>query len=291
MSIASMTGFARGEEGDGLLRWAWEARSVNGKSLDLRLRLPSGFESLDPPVRAAARERFLRGNLSVSLEVRAEGRGGGMQINEPLLATLIARCEAYGETPRLDALLAVRGVLEPMEEAATGLADEPDRAEAILATLRETLDRLTEVRAEEGARIGLTLHDHLGEIESLVEAAEQCGEATPAAIRDRLAAQLVELLPEDAALPSERLAQEAAALAVKADVREEIDRLKAHVEAARDLLREGAGIGRRFDFLCQEFNREANTLASKSGAIELTRIGLDLKAVIDRLREQVQNLE
>lgn len=291
MTACSMTGFARGEGADDRVRWTWEARSVNGKSMDARLRIPSGWERLDPTVRKSLQATFKRGNFSINLDVRPVGGRSSVRINEGLLDDLIARCEAYGERPRLDALLAVRGVVEAAEEDAGDLSGDDERIAQIEATLVETLNRLAEARAEEGSRIASVLRDHLGEIETLVEEAESCAEATPQAIRDRIVAQLDELLPKDGALPSDRLAQEAAALAVKADVREELDRLKAHIEAARDLLREGTGIGRRFDFLCQEFNREANTLASKSAALDLTRIGLNLKACIDRLREQVQNLE
>lgn len=291
MTVSSMTGFARGDGSDDRVRWIWEARSVNGKGLDLRLRLPHGWERLDPAVRKAVQARLKRGNVSVNLDIRPVAGKSAVRVNDALLDDLIARCEAFGETPRLDALFAVRGVLDTAEDDGGELAEDEARIAAVSASLEDVLDRLAETRAEEGGRTASVLRDHLGEIEALVEEAEQCGEATAGAIRDRLAAQLAELLPEDDALPSERLAQEAAALAVKADVREELDRLRAHIDAARDLLREGGAIGRRFDFLCQEFNREANTLASKASALALTRIGLNLKAVIDRLREQVQNLE
>lgn len=286
-----MTGFARGEGADDRIQWAWEARSVNGKSLDMRLRIPTGWERLDPVTRKAVQGRFKRGNFSISLEIRTAASKGAMRVNEALLDDLIARCEAHGETPRLDVLLTARGVLESAEEDSAALTGDEDRDARIADSLNETLARLAEARREEGERIATVLRDHLGEIETLVEEAEKSSDSAPQAIRNRILAQLDELLPKDGALPSDRLAQEAAVLAVKADVREELDRLKAHIEAARDLLAEGVAIGRRFDFLCQEFNREANTLASKSSAIELTRIGLNLKAAIDRLREQVQNLE
>ncbi len=291
MTVSSMTGFARSEGEDDRIRWVWEARSVNGKSLDMRLRVPSGWERLDPIVRKSVQERFRRGNLTVGLEVKPISGRAAVRINDALLDDLIARCEAFGERPRLDALFAVRGVVEQAEEESGDLADDPGRFVAIQSSLDDVLVRLSEARAEEGGRVAAVLRDHLGEIETLIEEAERSSDATPRVIRDRLLAQLSDLLPKDGAIPSERLAQEAALLAVKADVREELDRLKAHVEAARDLLRDGVGIGRRFDFLCQEFNREANTLASKASALDLTRIGLNLKAVIDRLREQVQNLE
>ncbi len=291
MTACSMTGFARGEGSDDRIRWTWEARSVNGKSLDARLRIPSGWERLDPIVRKSLQEGFKRGNFTINLDIRPIGGKGAVRINEGLLDDLVARCEAFGERPRLDTLLTVRGVVEAAEEDDSDLSSDDERIAAIEATLTETLARLAEARSEEGGRIASVLRDHLGEIETLVEEAETCADAMPEAIRNRIMAQLDELLPKDGALASERLAQEAAVLAVKADVREELDRLKAHIEGARDLLREGTGIGRRFDFLCQEFNREANTLASKSAALDLTRIGLNLKACIDRLREQVQNLE
>jgi uncharacterized protein (TIGR00255 family) len=291
MTIASMTGFARVEDADEALRWAWEARAVNGKSLDVRMRLPPGWEALEPDVRQAARAVLRRGNVTISLDVRRTSEAGSSRINEAFLDTLIARCEAHGETPRLDRLLTVRGVVETVETERSGAADHEDSLDAIRESLAAAIDALAGARAEEGARTVAMLRDHLGEIEALVEDAERCADATPDAIRARIAAQLGDLLPRDGALPGERLAQEAALLAVKADVREELDRLRAHIEAARALLREDEAVGRRLDFLCQEFNREANTLASKSAALELTRIGLNLKAVIDRLREQVQNLE
>lgn len=294
MTICSMTGFARADGAVDAAQWLWEGRSVNGKGLDIRLRLPSGFERLDPGIRKAIQGRMTRGNLSLSLDIRQGGERASLQVNEDLLDALIARCEAFGETPRLDRLLTVRGVVEPAEAPAVTAdpAGEDTLAEAVMAGLDDMLDRLIEARSEEGGRIASVLRDHIGEIEALVEEAENCGEASPEAIRDRLYAQIRDLLPDDpAALPPDRLAQEAALLAVKADVREELDRLRGHIEAARDLLRDGGAVGRRFDFLCQEFNREANTLASKSAALALTRIGLNLKAVIDRLREQVQNVE
>ncbi|WP_420730327.1 YicC/YloC family endoribonuclease [Hwanghaeella sp. 1Z406] len=291
MTVSSMTGFARTEGEDDLIRWVWEARSVNGKSLDARIRVPSGWEQFDPVIRKAVQERFKRGNLTINLEVKPILGKSMVRINDALLDDLIQRCEAFGERPRLDMLFTVRGVVEASEQDPGDLASDPDRLSAVQGSLDDVLVRLSDARAEEGARIDTVLRDHLGEIETLVEDAERSEEATPQAIRDRLWAQISDLLPQDGAIPSERLAQEAAILATKADVREEIDRLKAHVDAARDLLRDGVGIGRRFDFLCQEFNREANTLASKSSSLDLTRIGLNLKAVIDRLREQVQNLE
>ncbi len=296
MTIASMTGFARAEGGDDRLRWVWEARSVNGKSLDLRLRLPNGWEIFDPLVRKAAQARFKRGNIAINLEVKGAQDRGALQINEPLLNALIGRCTDAGQDGRIDTLLTVRGVVEAASDSdAPDLTSDAERIAAMQSDLNDAIDRLAEMRGEEGERIASVLRDHLGEIETLVEAAQTCADAAPAAIRGRLEQQITELLENNTQVSPDRLAQEAAMLAVKADVREELDRLSAHIDAARDLLREGdekgGAIGRRFDFLCQEFNREANTIASKSAALELTRIGLDLKASIDRLREQVQNIE
>ncbi|MEQ8604535.1 MAG: YicC/YloC family endoribonuclease [Marivibrio sp.] len=291
MSLASMTGFARVSGEDDRAQWVWEARSVNGKGLDVRVRLPSGWDRLDPIARAATPKRFKRGNVSLTLELRTRQAAGRLAVNEALLQTLIARCEAAGESPRLDRLLQVRGVVEPAEEAASEALEADARAEALAAALEEALDALAAARAEEGARIRTVIEGQLAEIERLVEAAAACADAQPAAIRERLARQIEDLTDGRGGLEPERIAQEAAALAVKADVREELDRLRGHIEAARALIAEGAAVGRRFDFLCQEFNREANTLASKSSALALTRIGLDLKAVIDQLREQVQNVE
>ncbi|MEQ8443316.1 MAG: YicC/YloC family endoribonuclease [Alphaproteobacteria bacterium] len=296
MTIASMTGFARAEGGDDRLRWVWEARSVNGKSLDLRLRLPNGWEMFDPLVRKAAQARFKRGNIAINLEVKGAQDRGALQINEPLLNALIGRCADAGQDGRIDTLLTVRGVVEAASDSdAPDQTPDAERIAAMQSDLNDAIDRLAEMRGEEGGRIASVLRDHLGEIETLVEAAQTCADAAPAAIRGRLEQQITELLENNTQVSPDRLAQEAAMLAVKADVREELDRLSAHIDAARDLLREGdekgGAIGRRFDFLCQEFNREANTIASKSTALELTRIGLDLKASIDRLREQVQNIE
>lgn len=291
MTLSSMTGFAQEDGADDRVQWRWEARSVNGKGLDLRLRLPRGWERLDPLVRVAVQDRLKRGTISVSLDIRPIAGRSAVRINQPLLDDLIARCETFGDTPRLEALFAVHGVVESMDEDTSDLAENEDRIAAVTEGLEDVIARLAAARAEEGGRIAGVLRDHLGEIEALVEEAGQCGEASAEAIRDRLAAQLAELLRENSAPPPERLAQEVAVLAVKADVREELDRLRAHIGAARDLLREGVAIGRRLDFLCQEFNREANTLAAKASVLTLTRIGLNLKTVIDRLREQAQNLE
>lgn len=292
--ISSMTGFARVGDGDDRFHWVWEARSVNGKGHDLRLRLPSGWEALDPIARERAKALFARGNITIALDVKPIAGAGAMRINEAFLAQLVARCERAGESPRLDRLLQVRGVVESAEDGTAEAEDEREaeaRRAAVAATLEKALAALKAAREAEGARTAAVLSARLDEIAALTIRAAETADAQPAAIRDRLARQIEALSEGRGGLDADRIAQEAAALAVKADVREELDRLTGHIEAARGLMAEGTAIGRRFDFLCQEFNREANTLASKSAALTLTRIGLDLKAAIDQMREQVQNIE
>ncbi len=292
-AVASMTGFARADGSHGTYVWTWEARSVNGKSLDVRCRVANGFERIEPVVRAAVPRRFKRGNVSLNLSVSVGESAPRLRINRAVLDDVLAiagELEAAGATrPRLDALLAVRGVIEPVEEedeAARGAAEA-----AIQQSLEAVLDRLAAARVEEGGRLLPTLTGRLDRIAELVAAAKASAEAQPAALTERLRSQVAALLEASPALPEDRLAQEAALLIAKADIREELDRLTAHIEQARGLLAAAGAVGRRLDFLCQEFNREANTLCSKAADVELTRIGLDLKATIEQLREQVQNIE
>ncbi len=296
-----MTGFARGEGADAAdmhpgLHWAWEVKSVNGRNLDVRCRLPVGFEALESVARAAAAERFKRGNVSISLTLSRGGEPPRVRINRALLDQLVAlvgelQGKVAAEPPRLDGLIGIRGVVEVVEEEEPSEAQRATRLGRMAETLTRTLEALAAMRLDEGARLAAVVGQHLDRIEALrLRAAEAAG-AQPAALRARLKAQVEALLEASPALPEERLAQEAALLLSRADVREELDRLSAHVAAARQLLAEGGTVGRKFDFLCQEFNREANTLCSKSADVELTAIGLDLKAAIDQLREQVQNIE
>ncbi len=290
-----MTGFARHEGGDDTVTWAWELKSVNGKNLDLRCRVPSGYEALEMTARATAQAHLARGNLQLSLTVNRGQAPVKLQVNRQILDQLLGlmremESEVRAEPPRLDGLLAVRGVLETVEEEDT--EEQMDvRTAAMKADLVLALEALTAMRRAEGQRLETIAVGHLAEIERLTAAAGETAAARPEALRARLKAQVQELLEAAPALPEERLAQEAAILAAKADVREELDRLIAHVAAARELLAEGKAIGRRLDFLCQELNREANTLCSKSQDVALTRIGLDLKAAVDQLREQIQNIE
>ncbi|HXP76118.1 MAG TPA: YicC/YloC family endoribonuclease [Stellaceae bacterium] len=294
-TVASMTGFARAEgEADGLA-WSWELKSVNGKSLDLRFRLPAGFDALELPLRALVGERLKRGSVSVALAIARTAAGATLQVNRAILDQVLALVRELGQEieaapPRIDGLLALRGVLESGEEMPDPAARE--RREALLlAGCRTALDALATMRRAEGARLGAVLADRVQEIADLVGAAEASAAAQPDAIRVRLKALVESLRDAVPSIPDERLAQEAALLIARGDIREELDRLAAHIAAARELLAEGGAIGRRLDFLCQELNREANTLCSKSADVELTRIGLALKAGIEQLREQVQNIE
>jgi uncharacterized protein (TIGR00255 family) len=288
-----MTGFAHAEgEADGI-SWIWEVKSVNGRALELRLRLPAGFEPIEPQLRAALAQRCRRGNISANLAV-TRLVPPAIRINRAMLAQIVALLrELSGEIdaapPRLDGLVGMRGVIETVE-------DDPDdiveaRRAAVLAGWSVVLDQLAAARSEEGARLAAILADQRGALASLVEAASGCAAAQPAAIRARLEALLAELSGLAPAMPEERVAQELAMLVSRADVREELDRLRAHLAQVGDLFERGEAIGRQLDFLCQELNREANTLCSKSADIELTRIGLSLKAAIEQFREQVQNLE
>lgn len=296
MSIHSMTGFARASGQHGNYSWTWEVRSVNGKGLDIRMRLPSGFDALDLPVRTAFGKLFKRGNMSVSLNVSHNQEQAGYRVNHELLKQLVGVMQDIQKdiptvsAPSVDGLMGLRGVIEPLEESET----EEERAEVlkvILTSLEDALQNLLQNRASEGARMQEVLQGHLSEIADLCVKVEACAAAQPAAIKARLVRQLKDVMADLPELDEERIAQEAAILMTKADVREELDRLRAHIDGAGDLLANGSPCGRKLDFLCQEFNREANTLCSKAQDVELTRIGLDLKAVIEQFREQVQNIE
>ena len=290
-----MTGFARSEgEIDGAA-WVWELKSVNSKSLDLRCRVPPGLDALELPVRALIAERLKRGSVSANLALTRLPGAVTLRINRAALAQVVAlagelKREIDATPPSVDGLLALKGVLENGDDELDAAARER-RDRALLAGCRSALDALAQMRASEGERLRGVLAERLDEIAALVAAAERSAAAQPEAIRARLATLLQGVMEAVPALPEERLAQEAALLVAKSDIREELDRLKAHGAGARELLREGVAVGRKLDFLCQELNREANTLCSKSADVELTRIGMALKAAIEQFREQVQNIE
>lgn len=295
MSVQSMTGFGRAAgEHDGSV-FVWELKSVNGKGLEVRLRLPPGLERLEQAVRPAIQKRFSRGNIQASLNLTRASSSAQPVVNEEFLKDLagLARRleEQFGAAPATaDGLLALKGVLETPE----AFEDEDSKAAldaAILQALNVGLDGLHEAREREGAALGDVLLRHLDSIEELTLRAEADPSREPASIRKRLADQVALLLETHAPVDEARLHMEAAFLATKADIREEIDRLKTHIAAGRSHIRGGGAIGRKLDFLSQEFNRETNTLCSKSNAASVTAIGLELKAVVDQFREQVQNLE
>ncbi len=295
MTVASMTGFARADGHDDRYAWIWEVKSVNGRSLDVRCRLPPGMDRLEPQARAAVAERIRRGHVNLSLQLNRSHGPPKMRLNRELVEELIATARELGDVdgvapPRLDGLLAVRGVVEQVEEEESEEAGER-RAKAIAETLNTALDDLMAARHAEGERMLSVLRAVLDDIGSCVARAAASAALRPDALKARLRKQVNALLDAGTPVPEERLAQEAALLVTKLDVREEIDRLESHLTAAHELLERGGVIGRRLDFLTQEFNREANTLCSKSGDAELTQIGLQLKAAIDQLREQVQNVE
>ncbi|TWG93746.1 uncharacterized protein (TIGR00255 family) [Mesorhizobium sp. J18] len=290
-----MTGFARAAKEYELASITWEIRSVNGKGLDSRLRLPPGFERLEQPAKQAIQKRFSRGNIQAGLTVSRGSAAAQPVVNEEFLKDLAGLAKRLEEQFSLapataDGLLGLRGVLDLPDIA----DDEETRLEldgAILKALDEALDGLEAARREEGSALGALLLGHLATVEDLTQRAEADPSREPAAIRQRLAEQVRLLLDEAPVLDESRLHMEAAFLATKADIREEIDRLKTHIATARGLIETGGTIGRKLDFLAQEFNRESNTLCSKSNASSITALGLELKVVVDQFREQVQNLE
>jgi uncharacterized protein (TIGR00255 family) len=294
-----MTGYARAQGSDERRRWVWEARSVNGRNLEIRCRVPQGFDRLENPARTAIGSRLKRGNVSLTLTIASEQQGKPLRINRALLAELAGLVEEVRKgtgaaAPTADGLLRVRGVIEEEDAAVEGEEALAVLDRALSGTLDEVLKALAAARAAEGRALAVVIDRHVGEIEELCKRAADRASAQVGTVRARFDSQLAELLERAPPLSEERFAQEVALLVGKADVREELDRLAAHIAQARTLLadaRPDNPVGRKFDFLCQEFNREANTLCSKSADIELTRIGIDLKGAIERLREQVQNVE
>jgi uncharacterized protein (TIGR00255 family) len=293
MSVSSMTGFARVAGAMGEWIWAVEARSVNGRTLEVRFRGPPGLDSLERPAREAAQSRFQRGQVNITLQGRRASVPRAVRISQETLERYLALGESLvvdgrASPPTVDGLLALPGVVEAAEPDEDG-ADRAAVESAMIASIAEALDALKSSRQDEGRTILALLEGFLERIESLARAADAEAGQHPALIKTRFEVRLGELLGEAAS--QERILQEAAAMALRVDVREEIDRLQGHVIAARKLIAEGGANGRRLDFLTQEFMREANTLCSKSAFGSLTAIGLALKASIDQFREQVQNVE
>ena len=289
-----MTGFARAEGSAGDVSWVWELRSVNARGLDLRFRLPPGWDGAEPGLREQAGRALRRGSVTAGLTLR-RGAEGRISIDEAALeralelAMALHRRIAGSAPPQPAALLALPGVLRPAASEAEGPAAEV--MHAAQAGFGQALAGLVEARRAEGARLGAVMSRLVNDIAALCDDATAQADMQPREQRRRMLEAVAALLDERPGLPEERIAQEVALLASRSDVREELDRLASHIAAARAMLAEGEAVGRRLDFLVQEFNREANTLCSKSATTALTGVGLRLKAAIERLREQVQNVE
>jgi uncharacterized protein (TIGR00255 family) len=295
MALSSMTGFARSHGVCGSYAWAWEIKSVNGKGLDLRLRLPPGFDAVEVPARARLAEVLARGSIHASLTVERSGAAPTVNINSAVLDAVLAairqvKSRVDATPPSLDGLLAIKGVMEISD---TEESEEEKRSAeaAVTKGFSDAVAALAEMRRQEGAALKGVLTARLTEIAALAERADKLPARQPEAIRARLAEQVAALLEQSERFDADRLHQEAILLATKADVREELDRLTAHVAQARNLIEQGGPVGRRLDFLAQELNREANTLCAKANDVELTNIGLELKATVEQYREQVQNVE
>jgi uncharacterized protein (TIGR00255 family) len=295
MALSSMTGFAQNSgEKDGL-HWQWEIKSVNGKALDIRFRLPSGFEGLETAARASLSQHIKRGNLQVVLTTSGTIAADTVVVNEAVLEQVLGIAERLrdrigGMPLNAEALMGLRGVLDVVQPLQSE-AEMESRVNGVRQSLEVAAKALDKTRREEGARLANVLSFQLDKIESLTTAARDCPARSVEAIRARLKEQVARLLETGATFDPDRLHQEAIMISTRADIQEELDRLFGHVEAARALMASPEPAGRKFDFLAQEFNREANTLCSKALDKTLTNIGLELKTVIDQMREQVQNIE
>jgi uncharacterized protein (TIGR00255 family) len=295
MALSSMTGFARSHGVCGAYAWAWEIKSVNGKGLDLRLRLPSGFDAVEVPARARIAEVLARGSIQASLAVERSGAAPSVHINSAVLDAVLAalrqiKSRVDATPPSLDGLLAIKGVME-ISDSEESEEEKREAEAAVTKGFSDAVAALAEMRRQEGSALKGVLTARLGEIAALADRADKLPARQPEAIRARLAEQVAALLEQSERFDADRLHQEAILLATKADVREELDRLAAHVAQARNLIEQGGPVGRRLDFLAQELNREANTLCAKANDVELTNIGLELKATVEQYREQVQNVE
>ncbi|WP_114945666.1 YicC/YloC family endoribonuclease [Microvirga calopogonii] len=295
MSIASMTGFAREAGVTGSYQWAWELKTVNGRGLEVRVRTPSGLDAIGEEARGQILKALTRGQGQLNLSLSKASSAAKLRVNQDVLQSLLS---AIGDLSlpdnvkpaSLDGLLSVRGVVELDDDVADPLQDE-ELVAALRAGVGALIESLKAVRLQEGQALAAVLGQQLDIISRLVDEAEAAPARQPDAIRTRLESQIAELLDGKASLDPARLHQEAVLIAARADIREELDRLRAHVDAARGLMQEAGSVGRRLDFLAQEFGREANTLCAKANDVSLSRIGLELKAVIEQFREQVQNVE
>lgn len=295
MSIASMTGFAREAGITGPYQWAWEIKTVNGRGLEVRVRTPSGLDAVGEDARSQILKAFTRGQGQLNLSITKASSAPKLRVNQEVLQALLSTIGQLQlpegvKAASLDGLLAVRGVVE-LDEDATEPGQDEALVEALKAGVGSLIAALKDARLREGKALASVLRQHLDLISGLVDEADASPARRPEAVRARLEALIDQLLEGKAALDPDRLHQEAVLIAARADIREELDRLRAHVEAARGLLDQGGPVGRRLDFLAQEFGREANTLCAKANDVSLSRIGLELKAVIEQFREQVQNVE
>ncbi|NEW90877.1 YicC/YloC family endoribonuclease [Rhodopseudomonas sp. BR0M22] len=295
MSLSSMTGFARSHGSSGPYVFEWELKSVNAKGFDFRMRLPTGWDDIEPTVRKRAAEVLVRGTVYANLTVKRANAASTIQINQDVLASVLkVASEIAGKVdavaPSIDGLLGIKGVIEVVEPEADEAEDKAARA-AVEAAFAEALNSLVEMRKREGDSLGTILAQRLQELEALAKQAEAAPGRKPEAIKARLAEQIAALLDTSDRFDADRLHQEAIMMATKADIREELDRIASHIAQSREILAKGGAVGRRLDFLAQEFNREVNTCCSKSIDLELTNAGLAMKNVVEQFREQVQNLE
>lgn len=295
MALSSMTGFARSHGASGPYAFEWELKSVNAKGFDLRTRLPSGWDDIDVTIRKRATQVLSRGTVYANLAVKRSNAAPAVRINEHVLASLLKTAqELRGKidalAPSIDGLLSIKGVLEVVEP-------EPDESEeqavkiAVAESFEQALRSLAVMREREGGALGRILMQRIDEIERLASRADAAPGRQPGAVMARLSEQIAALLDTSDRFDQDRLHQEALLIAAKADIREELDRIASHVSQTRELIGKGGPIGRKLDFLAQEFNREVNTCCSKSNDLELTNVGLELKNVVEQFREQVQNLE
>jgi uncharacterized protein (TIGR00255 family) len=295
MALSSMTGFARSNGASGPYVFEWELKSVNAKGFDLRMRLPPGWDELETFAKKRAGELLARGTVYANLNVKRTSAVSTVRVNEEVLASIVGAAAALAGkldavAPSIDGLLAIKGVIEVVEPESDEAEDKAAK-DAAGASFERALADLVEMRRREGDSLGQVLSQRMDELERLAERAEAAPGRRPEAIKARLAEQIAELLESSDRFDPDRLNQEALLMATKADIREELDRIASHIAQAREMIARGGPVGRRLDFLAQEFNREVNTCCSKSNDIELTNIGLEMKNVVEQFREQVQNLE